>query len=303
MAVINRYGLNGEEDFLGFSFNGRHSSEFKFIRVSKSDRYEDEVVPATKDTTIDIPGRDGALFINSKKQKKVWNISFAYDDMRKKDIDAIRNWLNCKTEAPLIFDEDVKKRYWVKVTGAVKLSYLAFDDDQIPVFDADGAITGYTTDTVYKGEGSVQFTAYNTEGESVQEIEINVLNDGAIEIDNQGDLLMPVQIELNYDGTDYIQLSLCKKSEDTNSETYLNHIFLKPRNDCKKYLIDSDLHLIFGYKVIGENGDNPTYELDKTQILNKMIVAGDFFSIPVGKYCIKTSAGTIVGVTGRYLYH
>ena len=301
MAVINRYGLNGEEDFLGFSFNGRHSSEFKFIRVSKSDRYEDEVVPATKDTTIDIPGRDGALFINSKKQKKVWNISFAYDDMRKKHIDAIRNWLNCKTEAPLIFDEDAEKRYWVKVTGAVKLSYLAFDEE---VKQADGKVI---EETVYKGDGTIQFTAFNTEGESVEEHEwgSNSGTDGiaVVEITNEGDLPIPIQMEVELPETDYVQLSLYKLNEGTQSQTYLNHMILDVKKVSKKCLIDTDLHLIFGYNKIGENDSNPTYEIDKTQICNKAIVAGDFFSIPVGTYGIRITNGTIARVTGRYLYH
>ena len=82
MAIINKAGQQGRGDFLGFSFDNRHSSEFRIIRVSSGNRYSTNLFPNQKDTTLDIPGRDGSLLIDSKFQNGDFTINFAFDDIR-----------------------------------------------------------------------------------------------------------------------------------------------------------------------------------------------------------------------------
>jgi hypothetical protein len=54
----------------------------------------------------------------------------------------------------LIFDEMPFKKYYAKVTGSASIKHIPF---------AEGA-----TNRVYKGEGSIQFTAYDPYAYSVK---------------------------------------------------------------------------------------------------------------------------------------
>lgn len=146
MATINKTGLEGKESFLGFWFNGRHSSEFKVIRVSGGKEFEEELLPTAKDTVIDIPGRDGSEFIQAKREKKQFKIDFAFDDLYENDIRAMKQWLGAKNPCELIFDERPYKVWTGKVTTAPKINFVPFDDTKKGV--------------VYKGKGSITFTCF-----------------------------------------------------------------------------------------------------------------------------------------------
>lgn len=146
MAVINKIGLEGKESFLGFWFNGRHSSEFRIIRVSGGKEFEEELLSTAKDTTIDIPGRDGSEFIQAKREKKQFKIEFAFDDLYENDIRAMKQWLGVKNPCELIFDERPYKVWTGKVTTAPRVNFVPFDDTEKGV--------------VYKGSGNITFTCF-----------------------------------------------------------------------------------------------------------------------------------------------
>ena len=55
-----------KEDFLDFSYNDKWASEMGLIKVNTGERQDDEILPASKDTTIDVPGSDGVYYLNSK---------------------------------------------------------------------------------------------------------------------------------------------------------------------------------------------------------------------------------------------
>ena len=134
------------EDFLDFYYNGKWASELGLIKVNNGKRQDDEVLPASKDTSIDIPGNDGVYYVNSKYQQREFKVDFAYDGLSEDDIKGIREWLAPQKECRLIFSEHPYKYYMAKPKSAPKLSYIAFDAN-------DG-------NRVYKGEGSVQFVCY-----------------------------------------------------------------------------------------------------------------------------------------------
>jgi hypothetical protein len=274
VAVINKTGLNGEEDFLGFSFNNRHSSEFRIVRTSKSNRYNEEIVAAGKETTIDIPGSDGALFISKKKQKKTWTVDFAFDDVYLKDIEAMRNWLSCKVETPFRFDEDRESQYhMVVVTGTPKLNYLGFEGD-------DG-------ETIYKGDGSVQFTAYDITrwgGSFTHDYSAGA----AVSFDNEGDLPMPLRISINVgdatkgDNVSYAMIKLRQGENDFgNSKMIILNVDKIIEKNVSNIVLDSELHLVLGHNSNEENEQNPTSEVEDV-VLNDVIVAGDFFEVEPG---------------------
>jgi hypothetical protein len=52
-------------DFLGFKIGDIHSSQLNITRVSSGDRYEDNLLPQLKNTTIEVPGSDGTYYFDT----------------------------------------------------------------------------------------------------------------------------------------------------------------------------------------------------------------------------------------------
>lgn len=302
------------EDFLDFYYDGKWASELGLIKVNNGKRQDDEVLPASKDTTIDIPGNDGVYYVNSKYQQREFKIDFAYDGLSEDDIKGIREWLAPQKECRLIFSEHPYKYYMAKPKSAPKLSYIAFDA-------SDGS-------RVYKGEGSVQFVCYYPWARSVatkkddleaffnkghennnsdvkyytvtdqQLIGSNIAdnnkavtlssdNNGFI-INNCGQLPSPFKLYFDVLGH-YAETSKYYKFYIDNSK----EIMVLDANQLVQgglgpgsYCIDTENHLIMRCKKIVSDNNNTTYVIEESNgnavILNKAIVAGDFFSLPVG---------------------
>lgn len=102
-------------DFCGFSFNGRHSSEFNIVRTSTSKRYQDDLTSGTNDTTIQINGRDGKLFLGSNYKERTFSVNFAFDNLTEQKLRDVRQWLRGEDMGGLIFDEEPYKEYTAKV--------------------------------------------------------------------------------------------------------------------------------------------------------------------------------------------
>lgn len=149
--VIMPTTANGDYDFLAFSFNGLHSwDDFKIIRVSDGNRYNTELGPQSQDKTAENPGGDGMYYFNTTHKQKVFNINFAFEEIDDITIRNMKRWLSSKELGDLWFEEDPYKVYSAKVTGQPTLKYIPFDK-----YLEDGA-----TKRIYRGEGSVQFTAF-----------------------------------------------------------------------------------------------------------------------------------------------
>ena len=272
MAVINKTGLEGREDFLGFTFNGRHSSEFRIIRVIKNKRLDEALVPNSKDTTIDIPGNDGLYFIKGKFQQREISIDFAYDDLYDEDMYNLRKWLACDTPQELIFDELSYKAYLGKIKGIPKLSFIAFEENG---------------KRVYRGEGTVQFVCYLPWAHSTQiHSEERVSTDKTLyTVKNQGQLDTPFVFVFqpkDKENYSYIQLT----DTESNTSYYNTIVFNNNRLDTEKqYLFDSEKHLLLCIEKANYSNGKLTYDIVKDTkgnavIVNGAIVAGDFFNIP-----------------------
>lgn len=131
--------------FLGFTYNGIHSSALGITHVSTSNRYTDAIIPVTKDTTASIQGIDGMVYWGTIYTKRTFTVSFAFDGVSEENLKKLRNFLDGKYIRDLIFDERPYKIYSAKITGTTLAKYIAFDDN--------GA-------NIYKGEGSITFTCY-----------------------------------------------------------------------------------------------------------------------------------------------
>lgn len=133
-------------DFLAFSFNGKHSyDDFGIYRVSDGDRYNTELTPQMNDKTVDNAGGDGTFFFGTTHKQKVFNVNFAFDHMDDETLRKMKQWLNGKEIHDLWFDEEPYKVYSAKVTGTATMKHIAFEEDG---------------KRIYKGEGTIQFTAY-----------------------------------------------------------------------------------------------------------------------------------------------
>ena len=168
-------------DFMGFSFDGIHSSSLNIIRVSEGDRYEETILPEIEDSTLAVPGLDGDLYYNSRYTKRSFSIKIAYDNMLEADFRRMAKLFSTKKICPLIFDERPYKVYLAKLESPIQLDYICFDrpkktvGETVPnsgvriVSRENGEIirediTPYVIDyskkqRVYKGEGSIELIA------------------------------------------------------------------------------------------------------------------------------------------------
>lgn len=135
-----------KQEFLSFSFNGKHSyADFGLIRTSEGDRYNENLAPTMNEKTAEVPGGDGMYYFGTTHKQRNFNIGFAFDHLTETRFRELKAWLNGKEMGDLWFSEAPYKVWTAKVTGNATLKYLPFEEDG---------------QRVYKGEGSVQFVAY-----------------------------------------------------------------------------------------------------------------------------------------------
>ena len=242
-------------DFLGFQLGDIHSSQLNITRVSNGDRYTENLTPNFNDTVAQVPGGDGTYYWNTFYSQKPFTIDFAFDDLRDEDIRRLKQIFSFKGVKELIFDEISYKKYYVKCSAPPTLKYISFPFEEIKI---------------YKGEGSVNLTAYYPYALSTREI----IFDSKTEQDliNMGDIEAPTKIY--YKLSDVIGSSLELTLKTNKKQTGL----LKVENISKlnandTYMcIDSRTHLIEGL--------DSNYKKTGT-LYNRFITTGDFFLLPV----------------------
>ena len=264
-------------DYIGFTFNGIHSSQLGIIRTSDGSRFNENLLPTIQDKTVQVPGGDGTYYFGSWYTQKPINISFAFDDMTELEYTELKKWLGDKKVHAFIFDESPYKAYQAKVTGSATIKHIPFTEDG---------------KRVYKGEGSVQFTAFNPfarsvfkflrEGDEEQEWaeasrmrtnpyrgkEYNKLFDRSINLYNAGDKDTHFQLTLAF-SNGKIPATKIYISEDSSRVLSLRG-FEKQKDDA--YVkINTQLNIIEGYDHLNKRTGN---------VYNSAVTAGDFFKIP-----------------------
>ena len=107
--------MNG--DFLGFSFDGIHSSRLGITRVSDGNRYNESLTPELEDKIIPIPGKDGNYFFGSSYAGKPFTIQIAFDSLSESQFRQLNKLLAIKKPCRLIFDERPYKVYMAKISA------------------------------------------------------------------------------------------------------------------------------------------------------------------------------------------
>lgn len=138
-------------DFIGFTFNGCHSSEFNIYSVSDGSRYQDNLVPNPIDYTEQVPGGVGQYYFGSDMDIKEFPLSIAYDKLTETQVRELRNWLAPDAVGELIFDERPYKTYTAKISSSPSLSFICFDS-----YNKESG----RKERIYKGEGSINFVCY-----------------------------------------------------------------------------------------------------------------------------------------------
>lgn len=137
--------------YLGFTYNGCHSSEFGLYRVSSGDRYVTDLTATNETKTVHVPGQEGSYYFGTEYKQKSFPVNVAFDEITEKTLMALQIWLSNGVIADLILDEKPYKAYYVKTEGMQNLSVVPFNRYNK---------NSNTNETVYKGEGTIVFTCY-----------------------------------------------------------------------------------------------------------------------------------------------
>lgn len=225
--------------FLGFTFRGKHSSEFGIIRVINGNRLKEDLTPGFQDITQEIEGADGMLYYGTKYKKKDFVIDFAFDNLSESQLVDLKSWLNGREIGDLEFDERKGIIYSAKVTGKAVVNYIPFE--------------GVTENsTIYKGEGNITFTCYFPFGRRT----MSTTGQNNVYIIEVGDLPSRPVIQL---GEVKEEDEIIIRKENSTGSVLLA---IKADSDISNLTIDCKRFLI----------------TDGTDIYNHWITQGDFFS-------------------------
>jgi hypothetical protein len=140
--------------FIGFTFDGIHSSQLGIFRTSNSDRYEIDLTPKMADITTDLQTATGLYYWGTSYGSREFSISYAFFGMTEKQLGQIKEVFGGKKIAPLIFDEEPYKVWSAKVTGSATAKHVCFSNKGV---------------RFYAGTGELQFTTYHPYAQSREE--------------------------------------------------------------------------------------------------------------------------------------
>ena len=290
-------------DFIGFTFNGVHSSDMGIIRTSDGSRFNENLLPTFTDKTVQIPGGDGTYYFGSNYTQRQISISVATDELTETQFRQLKQWLGDKQIHPLVFDEAPYKTYMVKTSSAPTLKFICFDN--ITKNNNEMVVN-----RVYKGEGSLQFIAYFPFARCTKKY-LSKYTDSNKEEWASASGLLPTQG--SYDGTGleinlynpgdvetdffayYAGTSLKRLTKIYINSNILNFDFSNNDRITDTYIrINSKANLIEGC----DKNYKPTGTL-----YNKFITSGDFFKIPTGESKLRSVGADCVEIEYDYLYY
>ena len=293
-------------DFIGFSFNEHRSESLGIVRVSDGSRYNEDLVPTTQDKTVQVPGGDGFYYFGSDYTQKPFTIPIAFDGLTEKQFRELQQVFGTKELGKLVFDERPYKYYMVK-SSKPQLKYICFGKDG---------------ERIYKGEGTLSFTAYYPFAKSVFKF-LNEYNDknkdewkeasgmkaekgtydtvsdnGSISVYNAGDLETDfiLKFDLPVDNTSISDIKITLSKENVGKvEAFLDLKGFSKKNTDTGFQINTKTNLIEGFNAEGLTGT----------LYNENITQGDFFKIPPREegYQISVTGATPIEIVYDYIYY
>ena len=291
-------------DYIGFSYNGIHSSDLGIVRTSDGSRFNENLLPTMQDKTVQVPGGDGTYYFGSYFTQRQIPVSFAFDSLTEEQVAKLKAHFGDKKIHSLVFDERPYKVYQAKVTGTATIKYIPFAEGE--------------TKRLYKGEGTLQFTCYQpyaactkkwlseyadlanlqewSEASGLKQTSdgydtlvgansINLYNPGDIETHFQ--LAVKIQSNKIPAGRIYID-------GDPARQLKWSEMTLRGQDNYVKF--NSKLNLIEGYTMQGVKSGN---------VYNQYISAGAFFKIPLGESTLKFEGNLVLDedVPIEYYYY
>lgn len=141
-------------DFIGFSFDGIHSSYLGLKRVSDGQFYNEQLQSNFENKLKTITGMDGQLYFGANYSEKEFKIKVAFDSITEKQFRQITALFSTKKICNLIFDERPYKMYKVRLTAPIELSYICFDEPRKTVGESRDGIRIIKREEVPVEEGS-----------------------------------------------------------------------------------------------------------------------------------------------------
>ena len=293
-------------DFIGFSFNEHRSESLGIVRVSDGSRYNEDLIPTTQDKTVQVPGGDGFYYFGSDYTQRQFSINIAFDELTEKQFRELQQVFGTKELGKLVFDERPYKYYMVK-SGKPQLKYICF---------------GKEGERIYKGEGTLTFTAYYPFAKSVFKF-LNeygnknkdewkeasgmkaekgtydiVSNNGLISVYNAGDLETDfiLKFSLPVDNTPIGDIKITLSKENVGKvEAFLDLNGFSKKGADTGFQINTKTNLIEGFNAEGLTGT----------LYNENITQGDFFKIPPREegYRISVTGATPIEIVYDYIYY
>lgn len=293
-------------DFIGFSFNEHRSESLGIVRVSDGSRYNEDLVPTTQDKTVQVPGGDGFYYFGSDYTQRQFSINIAFDELTEKQFRELQQVFGTKELGKLVFDERPYKYYMVK-SGKPQLKYICF---------------GKEGERIYKGEGTLTFTAYYPFAKSIfkflneygnknkdewkeasgmkaeKGIYDIVSNNGSISVYNAGDLETDfiLKFSLPVDNTPIGDIKITLSKENVGKvEAFLDLNGFSKKGADTGFQINTKTNLIEGFNAEGLTGT----------LYNENITQGDFFKIPPREegYQISVTGATPIEIVYDYIYY
>ena len=174
--VWEKISWNENDDFIAFAFGDFDSKSFGIVRTSNGDRYNIHLSAPMNDVTADVPGSDGQYYFGTFHKPKVFDVSFAFDHLTRRQLRDLKKAFTGKEMRELCFAEEYYRIYMAKVTSQPNIKSLCFDEDG---------------EEIYKGEGNVQFTAYWPYARDIQSSSYTgtaTENGITITVENEGDI-------------------------------------------------------------------------------------------------------------------
>lgn len=139
--------------YLGFTFNGHHSSEFGLLVVSGSNRYHQNLYSAFSDTITQVAGKNGGYYFGTQLSTKDFTINCVFDNMNSHMKQKIEQWLYPNKTGWLVYDEMPYKKYYVKISQNIQFDFIPFDE-----YASKGNFK-FQRD-IYKGELDINFFSF-----------------------------------------------------------------------------------------------------------------------------------------------
>ena len=302
-------------DFIGFSFNEHRSESLGIMRVSDGSRYNEDLVPTTQDKTVQVPGGDGFYYFGSDYTQRQFSINIAFDELTEKQFRELQQVFGTKELGKLVFDERPYKYYMVK-SGKPQLKYICF---------------GKEGERIYKGEGTLNFTAYYPYAKSVYkfldeysdknkdewkeasgmrpskqttEFTYDTFDENdTVRVYNAGDLEADFILKFNGAPSDAVNIELSQQNVG-NKKAFLNLKKFNLKNTDTGFQINTKTNLIEGFNAGGLTGT----------LYNENITQGDFFKIPTRdffkippqeekSYQISVTGATPIEIAYDYIYY